>query len=125
VALDKVLAQLPPLGIKAIISPHDAGDLKGANGCDAYCNKYTSSDNFYNSNDAKSDYDKRIAHILNFKSPSSGKAWSQWSEAIGAFDLENEPMIGSVDLLQNNDPGDWLCGRAGNMKPIINGSGVK
>ncbi|MCJ1308691.1 hypothetical protein MMC25_002345 [Agyrium rufum] len=124
-ALDKVLAQLVSYGMKAIIVPHDAGVLKGANGCDAYCNKYGNSDNFYNSVQARADYDARVAYILNYVSPSSGKKWSQWWQAIAAFDIQNEPLIGSVDLLENNDPDDWLCGRAGKMKPIIAGSGVR
>ena len=123
--LDPILAQLASYGMKAIISPHDAGQLKGANGCDAYCTKYGSSDNFYASTSAKSDYDRRLAHILNFVSPSSGKRWADWWEAIAAFDIQNEPLIGSTGKLAANDPDDWLCGRAGNMKKTIAGSGVR
>ena len=117
--------------MKAIISPHDgnllppAGSSTGYNGCDVYCKKYGSSDTFYSSTAAKADYDNRIAHILNFKSPNFGKAWSQLSEVIMAFDIQNEPLIASPGKLQANDPDDWLCGRAGNMKKIINGSGVR
>ena len=70
-------------------------------------------------------YDARMAHVLNYKSPSSGNAWSQWSEAILAFDIQNEPFQQAEDQASDNDPNDWLCGRAGNMKPIINNSGVK
>ncbi|KAI9753777.1 MAG: hypothetical protein M4579_005011 [Chaenotheca gracillima] len=124
-ALDSVLAQLTEAGIKAIISPHDAGVVAGTNGCDVYCDKYTSSDNFYGSDSAKSEYDARLAHILNYVSPSSGKKWGQWPDAIAAFDIENEPMIGSVGKLQDNDPDDWICGRAGNMQSVIGGSGVR
>lgn len=61
--------------------------------CDVYCNKYHSADSFYNSDTAKSEIDARYAAVLNYKSPSSGKIWSQWPEAILAFDIENEPMI--------------------------------
>jgi len=124
-ALDTVLAQLASYGMKAIISPHDAGVICGANGQDAYCSKYGSSDNFYSSIEAKQDYDNRMAAILNYVSPSSGKKWAEWWEAIMAFDIQNEPMIGSAGKLQNNDPDDWLCGRAGNMKKIIGNSGVR
>lgn len=123
--LDNVLSLLYKKGIKAIISPHDGGSLGGANGCDPYCNKYHNSDNFYGNNSAKSDYDKRIAHILNYNSPNFKKPWSQLSEVILAFDIQNEPMINAVDKLKQNDPDDWICGRAGHMKDIINGSGVK
>ena len=124
-ALDPILSQLASYGMKAIISPHDAGVLGGANGCDAYCNKYGSSDNFYSSTSAKADYDRRLAHILNFVSPSSGKRWADWWQAVAAFDIQNEPLIGSVGKLQANDPDDWICGRAGNMKTLIAGSGVR
>ena len=31
-------------------------------------------------------------------------------------------MIASVGKLQNNDPDDWICGRAGAMKSIIGDS---
>jgi mannan endo-1,4-beta-mannosidase len=123
--LDTVLAQLASYGMKAIISPHDAGVICGVNGHDAYCSKYGSSDNFYSSIEAKQDYDNRMAAILNYVSPSSGKKWAEWWEAIMAFDIQNEPMIGSIGKLQNNDPDDWLCGRAGNMKKIIGNSGVR
>ena len=66
-----------------------------------------------------------MAHILRYKSPSSGKAWGQWSQAILAFDIQNEPFQQAADQAKRNDPNDWLCGRAGKMKPIIGGSGVK
>jgi mannan endo-1,4-beta-mannosidase len=111
--------------MKAIISPHDGGSIGGSNGCDAYCKKYGNSENFYSNNNAKSDYDNRLAHILNFESPHFKKKWSQLSEVILAFDLQNEPMINAQDKAQNNDPDDWLCGRAGNMKKHIGSSGVK
>jgi mannan endo-1,4-beta-mannosidase len=34
-------------------------------------------------------------------------------------------MIASPGKLAVNDPGDWLCGRAGNMKAILGSSAVK
>ncbi|MCJ1387736.1 hypothetical protein MMC18_000579 [Xylographa bjoerkii] len=131
IALDNTLKIVHANGMKAIISPHDgnllppSGSSTGYNGCDVYCKKYGSSDTFYTSTEAKSDYDTRMAHILNYQSPNFGQAWSQLSEVILGFDLQNEPMIASVDLLENNDASDWLCGRAGNMKKIISTSGVK
>jgi len=39
-----------------------------------------------------------------------------------AFDVQNEPMIASPGLAKDNDPSDWICGRAGNMKKIIGDS---
>lgn len=124
-AIDSVLKQLHTAGIKAIISPHDAnllppsGSSTGYNGKDIYGSTYGSSDNFYSSNTAKAQYDARLASILNYKSPAFGKAWKDLSEVILAFDIQNEPMIASVGKLQNNDPDDWICGRAGNMKKLI------
>ena len=44
------------------------------------------------------------------------------SEVILAFDLQNEPMIASPGKAASNDPDDWLCGRAGNMKKILGAS---
>ncbi|CZR58020.1 uncharacterized protein PAC_07910 [Phialocephala subalpina] len=42
-----------------------------------------------------------------------------------AFDIQNEPMIASPGKLQNNDPDDWICGRARNMKKVLGSSAVK
>ena len=130
-ALDNTFKIAHDNGIKVILSPHDgnllppAGSSTGYNGCDVYCKKYGSSDTFYSSTAAEADYDNRIAHVLNYKSPNFGKSWSQLSEVIMAFDIQNEPLVASPGKLQANDPDDWLCGRAGNMKKIINNSGVK
>jgi mannan endo-1,4-beta-mannosidase len=127
-ALDSVLTQLHTAGIKAIISPHDANNLPpsgsntGYNGIDIYGKTYTSSDNFYSSADAKAKYDARLASILNYRSKAFGKAWKDASEVILAFDIQNEPMIASADKAKNNDPDDWICGRAGNMKKILGNS---
>ncbi|KAG4440554.1 hypothetical protein IFR05_003970 [Cadophora sp. M221] len=129
-ALDSVLTQLHTAGIKAIISPHDAnllpptGKDTGYNGIDVYGSTYKSSDAFYSSNTGKQQYDNRLASILNYRSPAFGKAWKDLSEAILAFDIQNEPMIASPGKAANNDPDDWICGRAGNMKKLI-GQGVK
>ena len=130
-ALDKVLAQLVPKGIKAIISPHD-GNAFGYNrcflcdsqnltlpltffSCDLYCSAYgdgqksaNSAAGYYQSTTAKAQIDARYKHILNFVSPSSGKKWGQWKEAILAFDIENEPFQQAQALASQNDPPDWL-----------------
>ncbi|KAH7370824.1 glycoside hydrolase superfamily [Rhexocercosporidium sp. MPI-PUGE-AT-0058] len=129
-ALDSVLSQLHAAGIKAIISPHDAnllppaGTNTGYNGIDVYGSTYKSSDAFYSSTTAKQQYDNRLASILNYRSPAFGKAWKDLSEVILAFDIQNEPMIASPGKASSNDPDDWLCGRAGNMKKLIGSSGV-
>ncbi|MCJ1307316.1 hypothetical protein MMC25_000962 [Agyrium rufum] len=123
IAIDNVLAQLTAAGIKAIISPHNANDLSGSN-CDAYCHAY-GCDGFYTQAKAASDYDARLQYILDFVSPHFGKPWSQLSEAILAFDVENEPMIACNDVAKNGDPQGWLCGRAKTIAGLTNGSGVK
>lgn len=117
--LDATLSRLHANGIKAIISPHDAGQVNGANGCDAYCRKYANQTNFYTSAAAVADYDARLSVILNYESPAFGKKWSQLDEVILAFDVQNEPMIDAVQLLEGNDPDDWLCGRAGVLEGLI------
>ena len=66
-----------------------------------------------------------MAHVLNYVSPSSGTPWGQWSDAILAFDVQNEPFQQAEDKASANDPDDWLCGRAGNMKTVMGSSGVK
>jgi mannan endo-1,4-beta-mannosidase len=124
--LDAVLAQTSAKGIKAIISPHDGNDIHdgstSGNGCDVYCETYATS--FYNNDGAQAHYDARFAAILNYTSPSSNKKWGEWSEAILAFDLENEPFQFTDDG-ENNDPSGWLCGRAKNLKPYLGNSTIK
>lgn len=124
--IDIVLAQLAAKGMKAIISPHDGnvihnGDVQG-NGCDIYCNTYGTS--FYGNSNAQTQYDARIKAILTYKSPSSGLQWGNWSEAILAFDLQNEPFQFTSDGA-NNDPSNWLCNRATNFKKYITDSNIK
>jgi mannan endo-1,4-beta-mannosidase len=124
--IDKVLAQLAAKGMKAIISPHDGnvihnGDVDG-NGCDIYCTTYGTS--FYGNSNAQTQYDARIKAILTYKSPSSGLQWGNWSQAILAFDLQNEPFQFTFDGA-NNDPSNWLCNRATNFKKYITDSNIK
>lgn len=119
-ALDSVLAQLAAKGMKAIISPHDGNDIHDSstsgNGCDIYCKTYGTS--FYSNSAAQAHYDARIKAILSYVSPSSGLAWGQWSDAILAFDIENEPFQFTSDGA-NNDPSGWLCGRAKNFRSFL------
>jgi mannan endo-1,4-beta-mannosidase len=125
-AVDAVLAQMAAKGMKAIISPHDGNDIHDSsvsgNGCDIYCETYGTS--FYSNSDAHVQYDARIKAILTYKSPSSGLTWGNWSDAILAFDIENEPFQFTDDGA-NNDPSGWLCGRAANFKNYIEDSNIK
>ncbi|KAF2816613.1 beta-1,3-mannanase [Mytilinidion resinicola] len=124
-ALDNTLKIMADNGMKAIISPHNANSIAGFATCDAYCTKFGTGTNFYTSNEAKSAYDARLKTIISYNSPNFGKAWGELFDVILAFDLQNEPMIGAIDYLNGNDESDWLCGRAGNLKALLNGSGVK
>jgi mannan endo-1,4-beta-mannosidase len=124
-ALDATLKLLHDNGMKAIISPHNANSLTGDVACDAYCQKYTDASTFYSSTEAKADYDKRLEKILNYQSPNFGEAWKSLNQVIMAFDLQNEPLIKQLDKLNNNDPDDWLCGRAGVMRNALGSSNIK
>ncbi|KAG9192100.1 mannan endo-1,4-beta-mannosidase [Alternaria panax] len=124
-ALDDTLRLLHDNGMKAIISLHNANSLTGDVICDAYCQKYTDASTFYSSTEAKADYDKRLEEMLNYQSPNLGEAWKDLDQVIMAFDLQNEPLIKQLDKLNNNDPDDWLCGRAGVMRDILGSSNVK
>jgi mannan endo-1,4-beta-mannosidase len=124
-ALDDTLKLLHDNGMKAIISPHNANTLTGDAGCDAYCQKYNDAPTFYSSPAAKADYDKRLENILNFQSPNFGQAWKTLDQVILAFDLQNEPLIRQLDKLNNNDPDDWLCGRAGALRNTLGSSSIK
>lgn len=122
-ALDKVLFKLQKAGLKAIISPHDANKLCGANmngESDPYCDRWGPG-YFYEQQEAFAQYDKRLSFILNYVSPSSGKAWKNWKEAIMAFDLQNEPMAPKTAEC-NTAQGDrygWICGRAAHLRSLL------
>jgi mannan endo-1,4-beta-mannosidase len=88
-ALDKVLYKLQQNGLKALISPHDANTICGI---DPYCSKWGPG-YFYELQEAFDQYDQRLSYILNYQSPSTGKRWKDWSEAIMAFDLQAKPYL--------------------------------
>lgn len=111
--------------MKAIISPHNANSLTGDVACDAYCQRYTNASRFYSSSEAKSDYDNRLEAILSYHSPNFDRAWKDLDQVIMAFDLQNEPLIKQLDKLMNNDPDDWLCGRAGVLRNVLGNSRIK
>ncbi|XXG96871.1 hypothetical protein Hte_003162 [Hypoxylon texense] len=117
-AVDKVVNKLAQKGIKSIISPHDANSLLGDYRKDVYSDKWGKT-KFYTSQDAFDAYDKRVDHILKYKGAHSGKVWKEWSDAIMAFDLQNEPMSPDTSVCKNDDPQGWLCGRAKHMRATL------
>lgn len=132
-AIDDVLLSLSKVGMKAIISPHDAGKLslsgtgngtnstQGPNGRDVYEKWQT--DDFYTNDEAIAAYDRRLTYILNYTSPNFGRKWAQMSNVIAAFDIQNEPFLESTPLLDRLDPKNWLCGRARTIKDLTGSSG--
>ncbi|GAP88806.1 putative glycoside hydrolase family 5 protein [Rosellinia necatrix] len=120
-AVDKVLVKLASKNIKAIISPHDAANQFVAGSSDPYWNRYGSG-YFYEQQAAFNEYDARLTHVLNYKGKSSGRIWKDWSQAIMAFDLQNEPMATKVEECQNGAGAAWVCGRAQHMRSVLGAS---
>ncbi|KAI0438081.1 glycoside hydrolase [Xylaria telfairii] len=117
-AVDSVLVKLAAKNIKAIISPHDAANQFLAGSSDPYWNRYGSG-YFYEQQAAFDDYDARLSHVLNYKGKTSGQVWKNWSKAIMAFDLQNEPMSTKVSECQTDAGAKWVCGRAQHMRSVL------
>ncbi|RKU49363.1 hypothetical protein DL546_001301 [Coniochaeta pulveracea] len=118
-ALDKVLVKMAAKGIKALISPHDANMICGANGSDdPYCSTWGPG-YFYEVQDAFNAYDNRLSFILNYQGKYSGKVWKNWKAAIMGFDLQNEPMAPKLSECTNGDVHGWVCGRAAHMRTVL------
>ncbi|KAI5925556.1 glycoside hydrolase superfamily [Camillea tinctor] len=115
-AVDVVLNKLAKKGLKAIISPHDANALDpNSDKCDVYCSKWGPG-SFYEDPAAAKQYDARLSHILSHKGKTSGKQWKTWSDAILAFDIQNEPFNAKVDECKNNKAKNWVCDRAKHLR---------
>lgn len=61
--LDATLSRLYANGVKAIFSPHNAGQIDGTNGCDAHCQKYWSRTSFYTSAAGVANYDDHFTDL--------------------------------------------------------------
>lgn len=66
---------------------------------DVYYNRWGAG-YFYQSQDAFTAYDNRLAYILNYKGAYSGKVWKSWPEAIVSFNLQ-------VSLVFLRDASSW------------------
>ena len=64
---------------------------------DVYGKKYGTTD-FYESNDATSEFDNRLRHVLNHVHSTLKKPWKELSDYIFAFEAENEAMLGLVGM---------------------------
>ncbi|KAI1424971.1 glycoside hydrolase [Xylaria sp. FL1777] len=117
-AVDSVLVKLAAKNIKAIVSPHDAANQFLSGSPDPYWNRYGSG-YFYEQQAAFDDYDARLSHVLNYRGKTSGKLWKDWSEAIMAFDLQNEPMSTKTSECLTDAGAEWVCGRAQHMRSVL------
>ncbi|KAI8583576.1 hypothetical protein K450DRAFT_204653 [Umbelopsis ramanniana AG] len=126
--IDTLISEAMPRGIKLIIAPHDRYAL----GCwqsDVYVSKYnipttncaTATNDasiFYTNANAIADYDNRLKHILAHKY-TDGTPWSQLSNGIFAFNIENEAM-GHMNMADNQ----WWCHRSGTIRTALGSSSI-
>ncbi|KAJ3537618.1 hypothetical protein NM688_g6656 [Phlebia brevispora] len=113
--IDQLAYEAHARDIKLVIAMHDRYAL-GCWSTDAYVAKYNlpttncedgvpDSSIFYTNQNAITDFDARLAHILNYRSQNFGVPWRQLSDAIFAFEIENEAM-GHMDVVAP----DWWYG---------------
>ncbi|EGO01166.1 glycoside hydrolase family 5 protein [Serpula lacrymans var. lacrymans S7.3] len=128
--IDTLASEAHSRDIKLVIAMHDRYAL----GCwttDAYVAKYNlpatncvtgvpDSSIFYTNSDAIADYDNRLEHILNYQSPNFGVPWSQLSDAIFAFEVENEAM-GHMNVVAPT----WWCDRATTIRNVLGSYGIQ
>lgn len=81
---------------------------------------------FYEKQEAYDAYDNRLRAILNYKGKYSGKVWKDWSSAIMAFDLQNEPYSAKTEECNYSQAATWACGRAKTIRSTVgSGSTIK
>ncbi|KAK7680329.1 hypothetical protein QCA50_016569 [Cerrena zonata] len=128
--IDQLAMEAHARDIKLVIAMHDRYSL----GCwqtDAYVAKYNlprtncvdgvpDSTTFYTNANAIKDFDNRLRFILNFQSPNFGVPWHQLSDAIFAFEIQNEGM-GHMNQVAPN----WWCDRADTIRGVLGSSGIQ
>ncbi|KAI0165891.1 glycoside hydrolase family 5 protein [Xylariaceae sp. FL1272] len=120
-ALDLVISKLAQKGMKVVISPHDGNSLiHGDYRADIYESTWPNGA-FYTDSDARTAYKNRIDAIVNYQGATSGQVWKNWTDAILAFDLQNEPMCAFTSLCTDNDQAGWLCDIALAMRLSLGG----
>ncbi|KLO18932.1 glycoside hydrolase family 5 protein [Schizopora paradoxa] len=128
--IDNLAVEAHARDIKLVIAMHDRYSL-GCWATDAYVAKYNlpttncedgvpDSSIFYTNSNAIADFDNRLRHILNFQSPNFGVPWHQLSDAIFAFEVENEAM-GHMDIVAPS----WWCDRATTIRDVLGTWGIQ
>ncbi|KAF9531071.1 glycoside hydrolase family 5 protein [Crepidotus variabilis] len=128
--IDQLAVEAHARDIKLVVAMHDRYSL-GCWGTDAYVAKYklptTNCQNgvpdssiFYTNSNAIADFDNRLRHILNFQSPNYGIPWHQLSDAIFAFEIQNEGM-GHMSQVAPN----WWCNRANTIRSVLGSTGIQ
>ena len=127
----------PSVDVKLTIALHDRYQL-GCWGNDSYVRKYNlpaldcsfgkASDNdvtsWYSDHDSVSDFDNRIAHVLEYRNAliEGAPMWKDLPEYIFSFNIQNE---GQGHLRGNIAPvPGWWCDRAEFMRKMMGDSGV-
>ncbi|CAK4072827.1 unnamed protein product [Aphanomyces euteiches] len=131
--VDQLMWEAYQRNIKLVIALHDRWAL-GCWDSDAYVSKYNlpttycgqavnRADTFYTNTNAQTDFDRRLAHILQHKNPNFGnRAWGNIPEAILGFEPQNESQ-GWLHSWNNGqlvvpNP-NWVCDRATKMRQNI------
>lgn len=131
--VDQLMVETVDRGMKLIIALGDRYAL-GFWDTDQYAYKYGIVDGgsgaqkvsdasvFYTSDDAMTNYDHRIDHIMTHRNPLMGnKSWAELENAVYAFEPQNEPQ-GHMSLASSS----WNCDRAGRIKNHLpSDSGIK
>ncbi|KAL5495243.1 hypothetical protein ACEPAI_706 [Sanghuangporus weigelae] len=98
-------------GIKLMISTHSFNALEGG---DVYGALYGTGF-FYEWENATSQFDNRLRHVLNHEHKTLHQPWRELSDYIFAFEAQNEAMIGKDQEYIEAHQG-WQCERANTIK---------
>ncbi|KAH8118747.1 beta-1,3-mannanase [Phellopilus nigrolimitatus] len=109
--LDEFMVDAQAHKIKLLISMHSFNALEGN---DVYGAAYGTGD-FYEQDDATTEFDNRLRYALNHVHSTLNKPWKELSGYIFAFEAENEAMIGK-GAQYIADHQSWQCDRAGTIK---------
>ncbi|KAH8120346.1 beta-1,3-mannanase [Phellopilus nigrolimitatus] len=118
--LDAFMVDAQAHKIKLLISMHSFNSLQ-AN--DAYGSTYGTG-SFYTSDNATTQFDNRLRHVMNHNHSTLNKPWKELSDYIFAFEAQNEAMIGQGPQFIS-DHQSWQCDRATTIKTELgNNTGI-